>query len=103
MLLKLKKNFKKNNQKTQVCMTYTCLSDNSMIINNILWHQKKGVNLFIVFLEKNLKEFLKKCKHIDNIIILKSGSYIPTKIDRDWLLIPYNIANKKILSIFKEL
>ena len=83
-------------------MTYTCLADNSMIINNILWHQKKGVNLFIVFLEKNLKEFLKKCKNVDNIIILKSGSFIPTKTDPHWLLDYYNTLNKKIGNFYKE-
>jgi len=102
MLLQLKKNFRKN-QKNKICITYTCLSDNSMIINNMLWHQKKGVSLFIVFLEKNLKEFLKKCKNVDNIIIIKSGSFVPVKIDPIWVLDFYNIVNNKKRNFDKKI
>ena len=101
------KNFNNKNEKgdIRVCITYTCLSDNSQIIENILWHQEIGAKLIILFLDRGVEEFKRKYGNIKNLILKKSASYVPTHADPTWVFEAFTRKNEsydfeKVLNVY---
>ena len=74
-----------NNSESKVCITYTCLSDNSQIFDNILWHQGLKADLFILFLDKDIEKFKEHYAFFKNIVILKSACYQIHDEDPGWV------------------
>lgn len=74
-----------NNSDSKICITYTCLSDNSQIFDNIRWHQSLKADLFILFLDKDIEEFRKHFAFFKNILILKSACYQIQDEDPIWV------------------
>lgn len=74
-----------NNGKSKICITYTCLSDNSQIFDNIRWHQGLKAGLFILFLDKDIEKFKEQFAAFENILILQSACYQIKDEDPNWV------------------
>jgi hypothetical protein len=99
------KNKQTKNSSDKVCITYTCLSDNSQIIQNILWHQSLGANLFVLFLDGDLDRFKRDHADIKNLVVLESATYIATDSDPPWVGEAFNRKNEsydfeKVLNVY---
>lgn len=74
-----------NNFANKICITYTCLSDNTQIFDNIRWHQSLKADLFILFLDKDIEDFKNYFTLFKNILILKSACYQIDNEDPSWV------------------
>lgn len=74
-----------NNGASKICITYTCLSDNSQIFDNIRWHQGLKADLFILFLDRDIERFKQQYAAFENVYILQSACYQINDDDPDWV------------------